>query len=87
MAGLDKMKVANVLAVTTAIVWVICAGLVIALPDLTLTMSQWMLHGLDLTVLGGWQLTVANFVLGGLTWTASAWITGWLFGWVWERLN
>lgn len=80
MASITEMKVANALAVTTALLWVVCTAFVWLLPGFSLTIVEWWMHGMSLEVMGEWNLTVVNFVLGGLTLTGSAWVSGWVFG-------
>lgn len=81
---LDKQILANSFALATAILWVLCTLLVWLWPDFTWRVTEWWMHGMDLTAMGGWNLTLNNFLLGGLTLVASAWVTGYTFGWSWE---
>lgn len=84
---LDKVIIANSLALTTAVLWVLCTIIVAVLPDFSLAVTEWWMHGLDVSVMGTWSLNVANFVLGGFTLVISAWVSGYVFGWVWEALS
>lgn len=83
----DKLVIANTLSLATAILWIICTITVLILPDFSLTVTKWWMHGLDISIMGSWALTLGNFLLGGVTLTGSAWITGYIFGWSWEVLN
>lgn len=87
MAGFTRVRIANALAATTAFLWTLCAVFVWLLPSLSLTIVEWWMHGMSLEVMGEWNLTVTNFVLGGLTLTVSAWLGGWVFGWVWKKMG
>lgn len=77
----NKIIYANTFAVTVAFVWVICTLGVAFLPDLSLTMSKWFMHGLDMTVMGIWKVTLNGFILGGLVLIIFGWISGYVFGW------
>lgn len=56
-------------ALATAILWVICSAFVFLLPDLSMTITNWWVHGLNLSALGSFKLDLANFLLGGITLT------------------
>ena len=84
---LEKTVLANALALTTAILWILCALFVVLLPDLSMTVVKWWMHGMDPTALGAWSLDLANFILGGLTLVISAWVSGYIFGWAWEKVS
>lgn len=77
---LDKTILAKAFGLTTAIFWIACTAVIWMLPNLSLEVTRWWMHGLDISVMGSY-LTLANFLLGGLTLTGSAWATGWVFGW------
>ena len=77
---------ANALAVTTGLIYVVCAVLVVLFPDLSLTVFQSWFHGLDISKLALANVTVGTFVLGLATITAFAWGTGYLFVWVSNKL-
>ncbi len=81
------MVLANAFALSTAILWALCSLIVWLLPDLSLTATEWWMHGMDLSVLGSWNLTLENFLLGGIILTGSLWVTGYIFGWCWEVLS
>ena len=84
---LDKSVLANAFALATAILWIICSLFIILLPDLSIIVSKWWVHGLDITVMGNWSLDLINFLLGGLTLIISAWVSGYIFGWSWEKAS
>jgi hypothetical protein len=84
---LDKKVLANAFALATVVLWVICSAIVYLLPDFTLLITELWMHGMDMEVMGTWNLTFTNFIWGGLTLTVSAWITGYIFGWSWERVS
>ena len=76
----NKIAYANTFAVTVAFIWLICTLGVALLPELSLTMSQWFMHGLDITSLGIWKVSIDGFILGGLVLVGFGWITGYIFG-------
>lgn len=84
---LDKMVLANAFALATSILWVACSAFVFLFPRLSTTITNWWIHGLDISLLGSWSLTPTSFVLGGVTLVVSAWVTGWVFGWAWEWMS
>lgn len=84
---LEKNVLANAFALTTAILWTLCVLFVVLLPDFSTIIIKWWLHGMDITALGPWRLDLANFLLGGLALVISAWISGYIFGWAWEKVS
>lgn len=84
---LDKIVLANAFALSTAIFWVICSAIVYLLPAFSLTVANWWMHGLDVSLMGNWNITFTNFIWGGITITASLWATGYIFGWAWEKMS
>lgn len=78
---LTKKSLANALGLATAIAWVVCSALVYFLPELSLRITQWWMHGLNIAPLGSWSLNLANFISGGITMTISAWSFGYVLGW------
>lgn len=84
---LDKIVLANASALATAILWTICSIFVWLLPNFAFTVSQWWMHGLDISIMGNWNLTLTNFIAGGITLIISAWVTGYVFGWAWKKTS
>lgn len=84
---LEKGIIANAFALTTAVAWVICSVVVYLFPDPSLLITRWWMHGMQVEVMGTWNLTLGNFVWGGLTITAAAWLVGYIYGWTWEKLS
>ena len=83
----NTTKLANAFALTLAILWTLCSFFVWLLPDLSLQITSWWMHGMDLSVMGSWRLTIGNFLLGGITAVISAWVTGWVLGWTWQAVG
>lgn len=84
---LDKTILANAFALATGILWTVCSLFVIILPDFSMKLFNWWMHGLDITVMGNWSLNLTNFLLGGLTLVISAWLSGYILGWSWEKVS
>ena len=82
-----KMVLANAFALTTVIFWTICSLFVVVLPDFSFEISRWWMHGLDMSTMGNWNLTLSTFILGGVTLAVSAWVTGWVLGWSIEQVS
>ncbi len=85
--NLEKMALAKAFALTAAIAWVVCSAFVFLLPNLSMTITSWWVHGLNLSPLGSFKLDLVNFLLGGITLTLSFWGVGYIFGWSWERMS
>lgn len=84
---LEKTVLANALALATAILWTLCTLFVVLLPDFSMTVVKWWMHGMDIAIMGSWSLDLANFLLGGLALVVSAWVSGYIFGWAWEKAS
>lgn len=69
----------NALAVTTAIIYVLCRLLVGLFPDASFAIAQSWFHGIALSRLGAWNLTTESFILGIMSSTVTAWIVGFIF--------
>ncbi|USN97310.1 MAG: hypothetical protein H6799_02970 [Candidatus Nomurabacteria bacterium] len=75
---LTKQSLSKSFALTTGILWVLCSGIVALLPDFSRDVTQWWVHGMELS---GYNITFGSFALGGATIVASAWLTGYILGW------
>lgn len=67
----------NALAVTTAIVFIVCRILVGIFPDISFAIAKSWFHGIEVS--NNWDLTMSAFVLGLISSTISAWIIGYIF--------
>lgn len=76
---LKEYLVANVLAVTTAIVFVVCRILVGFFPDASFAVAQSWFHGIELSKLSSWNLTTSAFILGLVSSTITAWVIGYIY--------
>ena len=77
---INKMMYANAFAVTIAFVWAVCSFGVALFPAPSLMMGKWFMHGLDMTSLGFWKVTIDGFIFGGLVLVGFGWVTGYVFG-------
>ena len=76
---------ANASAVLTGIVYVVCAVLVVLLPNFFRAVATSWFHGMDLGAI--WTgAPRGNFFLGLVTAMGGTWITGWLFAWLYNKL-
>lgn len=82
---LNNTALASAFAGTVAIIWAVCGLLILVAPDAMVGMSGHMLHSDfgDLT----WHMPLVGFFIGGAAWVAVAGITGYLIGWLYNRLN
>ena len=70
---------ANVAAVTVAVVYIVCRVAIVLFPDLVMTIAQAWFHGLELSKVSGWNLSLGSFILGLVTSSGGAWLVGYLF--------
>lgn len=75
---LTKNNLANGVALAMAILWVLCSGFVVIFPDFSHTVTQSWMHGMEVAK---YNISWSNFILGGLTITASFWLVGYILGW------
>lgn len=75
----QSYAIPNALAVTTAIIFVLCSILVGLFPDIAFSIAQSWFHGIELGKAGAWNLTLGSFILGLISSTITAWIVGYIF--------
>jgi len=75
----QSYAIPNALAVTTAIIYVLCRVLVGLFPDVSFAIAQSWFHGIELGKLGAWNLTMSSFISGIISSTITAWIVGYIF--------
>lgn len=78
-----QTALANTLGLLGAAYFLLCYVLVLVAPDVYRTISQSWAHGVDLSSI--WSPNSDGFFLGLVSFTGASWITGWLFGWVYNR--
>lgn len=84
---LEKMAIANASALAIVFLWVICSITAAILPAFSYSVTQSWMHGLALSPMGGWNLNLYNFLLGGISLIVVAWVSGYIFGWSWEFVS
>ncbi|MBI2309641.1 hypothetical protein HYU89_01965 [Candidatus Collierbacteria bacterium] len=70
---------ANAAAVTVAIIFIFCRLAVALLPDLTMAIAQSWFHGLEISKISGWNLSLSSFILGLVTSAGGTWLVGYVF--------
>ncbi|MBI2086119.1 hypothetical protein HYT74_02140 [Candidatus Daviesbacteria bacterium] len=75
----QSYAIPNALAVTTALIFVVCRILVGIFPDLSFAVAQSWFHGIEVSKQGTWDLSMPTFILGLISVTISAWIIGYIF--------
>ena len=63
---------ANAVSVTSAILYVFCRIAVSLFPDLSMSIAQSWFHGLEISKVTGWSLSLGSFVLGLVSLTVAA---------------
>ena len=83
---LNAIKVANSLAVTTAVVYLVCIVAVWLAPEITTTIGNYLLHGVDVSRLveaRTFSYSLISLIIG----TIVGWLTGALFATVYNKLG
>ena len=83
---LNVLKFANGLAVTTAILYMVCIIAVWLAPGLTTTIGSYPLHGVDisrLVVARTFSFSLISLIAG----TIAGWLTGALFALVYNKIS
>lgn len=78
---------AHAAAATVAVIYIVCRLLVGLFPDLSMTVAKSWFHGIDISKITAWNLSMESFVLGIITATIFAWLAGYLFGWSFEYFS
>ena len=80
----SKNTTANALALTGAILWVICSLVTLLAPDVYLYFARLWMHTMEIVIQ---PFSFFNFVVGGITFTIAAWLVGYLYGWCHEVVS
>ncbi len=83
----NPMVTAKAAALTTAVVYLVCAVSIWLFPDLSMSIAQSWFHGLDLSKISAFNLTLGSVVLGLITATIGGGLIGYLFGWSFELVS
>lgn len=78
---------ANATAVTVGAIYVVCALAVVLLPDLAMTVAQSWFHGLDLSKISAFNVSLGSFILGLVTSVAGSWLIGYIFANAYNYFN
>jgi len=82
---LNEIAWANASGVLVGIVYVFCSLAIALFPDLSLTIAQSWVHGIDFGVV--WTASPrGNFLLGLITAVGLSWVAGWIFAYLYNRL-
>jgi hypothetical protein len=76
---MKQYVIPNALAVTTAIVFVVCRLLVGLFPDASFTIATSWFHGIGFNKLSVESLTVSSLLLGLISSVVTAWVVGYIF--------
>jgi len=83
---LNTIRIANALAIVTAIAYLVCILAVWIAPGLTTTIGNYLLHGVDISRLveaRSFSYSIISLIMG----TIAGWLIGALFGVVYNRLG
>jgi hypothetical protein len=82
MNRINPTALGLVLAITAAVLNLVCAGLVAVAPDATIAVFQTWWHGIDVSLLANTPqpMTLKGVVAGLITISAFAFIVGFVFG-------
>jgi len=78
-----KLALANTLGLLGAIYFVGCYAVTLVSPSLYKTIAESWMHMLNLS--GLWKSAPEAFLLGIISFTATSWVTGWLFAWLYNK--
>lgn len=84
---IDKVRIANASALAMTIIWLLCAAIVWLLPGFSIMMTSSWMHGMNMSALGMWRLTLGNFLSGGIGAVVSTWVVGYIFAWSLEKTS
>ncbi len=77
---------ANALALTGGIFYVACRLLVGIFPDLMYRVAQSWFHGMGIAKSSSWNISLESFFVGLISFTVTAWLTGYLFAWIYNKV-
>ena len=82
---ISVIKVANSLAITTAVFYLACIIAVWIIPEFTAKIGNYLLHGIDITKLA-MERSSGYSMLSLLSGTIFGWLAGALFAWVYNKI-
>lgn len=75
----EPKATANAAAVTVGALYIICRIGVALFPDLAMSVAQSWFHGLELSKVSVWNLSLGSFALGLVTSVLGAWLIGYVY--------
>lgn len=82
---LNATKLGLAAACAVSIIWLICSLVVMMSPDMSMTMSGYMMHA-DFNGMA-WHLGFTGFLFGGILWAVSAGVLAGLGAAIYNRLE
>lgn len=82
-----EYAIAHSVAVTTAIVYVLCRVLIGLFPSTSFTVAKSWFHGIELNRFSTGDLSASMFLLGLISSVVTAWIIGFIFGKVYKMFS
>lgn len=84
---MNPTALANAMAATTGVFFVVCRLLVSLFPDLMFSVAQSWLHGIELTKLVSLDSSIQTFIVGLISSAITVWIFGYIFGATYNYFN
>ena len=78
---------ANALAAASVVYYLLCAVLAMIAPQFLLGMFQSWFHGINVTQLATTQRSFGSFLFGLISLAVVAWIFGYVWGWMYNKLS
>lgn len=85
MTTLRPIRLANASAIAAAVLWTVCAALVVLAPGPAMWVTGQMLHA-DLSAMD-WSLTFGSYFVGLVGWIVLAWVVAAAIGGVYQILG
>ncbi len=83
----NPIATANAAAATIAVIYVVCALFFVIAPDLSMAIAKTWFHGIDISLIDARIATFGSFILGLVSATVSAWLVGYLFAVIYNKLT
>lgn len=82
---ISARRLAIAFGIAAAILWIFCSALIALIPGPMMSITGHMFHANMGDI--GWTLTLVGFVIGLVAWVVCAAATGWLIGWLYNRVE
>lgn len=80
---LNANKLALAVAISFAVLWVICSLLVVSLPNQSMHVSNAMMHS---SMSWRWDMQWLGLLIGLIAWSLTAGVSAWLIATIYNRL-